>query len=170
MEGIDWYQYHQLCVETTGPALDRFGAALRKAVGVATEQSTPIYAGDMRGSLITAVRLMTDILKQFAHTQLSDSQNEHINWKQTEIRMKEMYFLRLSEIENMQIAAEYVKERIQNLPSPKGQIYHWIYALQGNEKEVERIIRQAKEETWTFSKEDVPKIIELALLGIKKPR
>ncbi len=170
MEGIDWRSYHQLCMEAAGPAVERFAEALRSAVGVATEQSAPIFSGEMKGSLVTALRLMTDILKQFAQAQLTESQQSNISWKETQGRMREMYFLRLAEIKNMEIADEYVKERLQNEPPRKGQIYRWIYSLQGNEEEVERIIRQSAEAIDAFAKEDVPKIMELAVLGIRRPR
>ncbi len=170
MEGIDWEKYHQLCVEATDPTMERFADTLRRAVGVATEQSAPVYSGEMRGCLVTALRQMTDILKQFSQTQLSESQQSQINWKQTENRMREMYFLRLDEIKNMQIASEYVKERLRNTPTQKGQVYYWIHSLRNNKKEMERIIRRTSAETRAFSREDVQKILELELLGIKRPR
>ncbi len=170
MEGIDWNRYHELCIEVTRPAVERFAEALRSAVGVATEQSIPVFSGEMRGSLLTVLRQMTDILKQLSQAQLTQSQINNINWKDTQSRLREMYFLRLAQIENMQIASEYVRERLQNELPQKGQIYHWVYSLQGNEDEVERIIRQTGEAVGEFSLKDVPKIMELAILGIRRPR
>ncbi len=150
--------------------MERFEDALRSAVGVATEQSVPVFSGEMRGSLLTAFMQMTDILKQFSQVQLTERQLNNINWKETQDRLKELYFLRLAEIENMQIASDYVKERLQNELPQKGQIYHWIYQLQGHEDEVDRIIRQTSEAVSEFSAEDVPKVMELAILGIRRPR
>ncbi len=170
MTEIDWKQYEGLCSEMAAPAVERFTDTLRKATVVATEQSIPVYSGAMRGSLVTVLRQMIDILKKLSEARLESSQLEKIRWKHVEDGMRETYFLRLADIKDMYVAREYAACRIQGKTAEKGQMYQWVYSLHGKEKEIERIGRQILEQTRAFAGEDVPKILEAELLGLRRAR
>lgn len=170
MGEIDWKRYAQLCDDASVSAIDRFDQSLRKAAGVATNQSIPVYTGAMKASLVTVLRQMGDILKQLAGRQLSEAEYELIHWKDVEDRMRETFFQRLCAIENMQIAAEYVNTRLMNKPSDQEAVYRWVYRLQSNDDEIRRIVRRTTEAASAFVREDVPRIMELAQLGIRLRR
>ena len=164
MEGIDWKRYTHLCEELTAPAIERFEANLRKAAALATMQSISAYSGAMKGNLITVLRHMTDTLKKLARTQLSKDDQERINWKKVEDRMREDYFERLSMICNLPVVEDYRKARFQNKPCDCEQICQWVNTLWRNEDEVVRIIAQIREETAAFAAENVPRILDVILL------
>lgn len=167
MDGIDWNRYAQICENSSADAIERFAASLRRAVSVATNQSIPIYEGEMRGSLVTVLRRMTDILKRFAAEQMPEQEQKKLRWKDVEDRMREAYFARLSRIGNMQVAVEYVNTRLQGKPSDRAAVYQWVNDLQSDPGEIDRIIRRTSEETGAFAREDVPGIMEVARLGIR---
>ena len=170
MGEIDWKKYAQLCDDASVTAIDRFDQSLRKAAGVATNQSIPVYTGAMKASLVTVLRQMTEILKQLAEKQLSESEYETIHWKDVEDRMRESYFQRLCAIDNMQIAVEYTNTRLMNRPSDQEAVYRWVYSLHNKDREICRIVRRTTEESSAFVREDVPRILELAQLGIRMRR
>jgi hypothetical protein len=164
---IDWKRYVRLCEEASAPAIDRFAQTLRKAAGVATNQSMPVYEGALKGSLVTVLRQMTDILKHMARLQLQEKEYGRIRWKDVEDRMREVFFQRLCAIENMYVATEYVNTRLRNLPSDQEMMYQWVYGLQNKEDEIDRIAGRISAEAAAFASEDVPRIIDLAQTGIR---
>lgn len=170
MGEIDWKRYAQLCDDASVSAIDRFDQSLRKASGVATCQSIPVFTGAMKGSLVTILRQMSDILKQLARIRLSEKEYETIRWKDVEDRMRETYFRRLCGIDNMQIAVEYVNTRLKNRPSDQEAVYRWVYSLQNKDQEISRIVQRTAEEVSAFAREDVPRIMELAQMGIRLRR
>lgn len=165
MQGIDWNKYEQLCEDSVAPVIGRFETTLCRAAGVATKQSIPIYTGAMKGCLVTALRQMTDILKQMAAEKASEEAGDRIRWKNTEERMREAYFERLCGIDGMQIAVEYVNTRLRNQPSDKDGIYRWVGSFQKNDRKISRIVRQVMEASMAFAREDVPGILETAFPG-----
>ena len=170
MSGIDWKRYAQLCDDLNAPAMERFTEALRKSAGVATRQSIPVYTGAMKASLATMLRQMTDLLKQMSESELGEKDLEKIRWNRVKEQMREAWFERLCNVENLPIVADYMNTRIQNRPSDMESLYRWVNSFQGNEKEIARIARRIREETALFEKEDVPAIMELARLGVRAPK
>ena len=168
MSGIDWKRYTQLCEESYTQAIERFALSLRRAAGVATCLSMPVYTGTMTANLVTVLRQMTDILKQLAQKQLTEKEQHSICWRDVEERMREVWFGRLSGIDNLPLAADYVNTRIHNRRSDSDALYMWISTLQSDYSEIERIVGRIREETALFTSEDVPLIMEAAQLGIRK--
>lgn len=164
MEGIDWERYAHLCDDSTEPAIGRFEGTLRKAAGVATNQSIAVYAGAMKGSLVTSLRTMTDILKEFAQSQLSETEQRKINWKKVEDRMREAYFDRLSRVDNLVIASEYVRTRIQNRSAEPEQVYRWVSSFRNPDVQIRRLVGSIREANALFVRVDVPQIMDVALL------
>ena len=170
MGKFDWKQYAHLCEDASASAIDRFAQTLRRASGVATNQSIPVYTGTMKGCLVTVLRQMTDILKHLAKIQLPEEAYDRIPWKSVEDRMRDQFFQRLCAIDNMQIAVEYTNTRLMNRPSDQEAVYRWVYSLHNKDREICRIVRRTTEESSAFVREDVPRILELAQLGIRMRR
>lgn len=170
MVGIDWNRYAQMCEESAGPAIDRFEESLRKSAGMATNQSIPVYMGLMKGSLVTVLRQMTDILEQLAQKQLSKTERKKMHWKELEARMREAYFERLAAIDNMMIAEEYLNTRVRNKPSDYAGVYRWVSSLRNNDKEIRRIASRVREETSAFAKENAPDVLELEMIRMRAER
>ena len=170
MGKFDWKQYAHLCEDASASAIDRFAQTLRRASGVATNQSIPVYTGTMKGCLVTVLRQMTDILKHLAKIQLPEEAYDRIPWKSVEDRMRDQFFQRLCAIGNMQIAIEYVNTRLKNLPQDQGGVYQWVYSLQNDGEEIDRIIQALTREAAAFAREDVPRIMEMAQLGMRLRR
>jgi hypothetical protein len=70
----------------------------------------------------------------------------------------------------MQIAIEYVNTRLKNLPQDQGGVYQWVYSLQNDGEEIDRIIQALTREAAAFAREDVPRIMEVAQLGMRLRR
>ncbi len=170
MTEIDWKQYEGLSVEMAAPAVDRFEETLRKAVVVATEQSIPVFTGTLRGSLVTVMRQMLEILKRFSELQLDSRQVDKIHWKTVEDEMREAFFSRLADIKDLYIAQDYLNYRVKGMPADMDRLYEWVYSLHGKEREIRRFSRQIMEKTKLFAREDVPRIMETELLGIRRAR
>lgn len=170
MSGIDWDRYAQFCEDSYAPAIERFAGTLRTAASVATKLSVPVYAGAMKASLVTVLRTTTDILKQVCEEQSGDAYRKKIRWKTVEDRMRESWIDRLCGIDSLLIAQDYRNTRIQNRASDQEGLYLWISSLQGQEALISRMIRQIYEETALFTRQDVPRIMEFALLGSRTPR
>ena len=158
----------RLCEEKISSAIDRFAQTLRKAAGVATNQSMPVYEGALKGSLVTVLRQMTDILKHMARLQLQEKEYGRIRWKDVgRPDTGGCSILGLCAIENMYVATEYVNTRLRNLPSDQEMMYQWVYGLQNKEDEIDRIAGRISAEAAAFASEDVPRIIDLAQTGIR---
>ena len=99
-----------------------------------------------------------------------EEDREKIHWNKVKTQMREAWFERLCEIENLPIVVDYRNTRIQNRPSDMESLYRWVNSFQGNEKEIARIACRIREETALFEKEDVPAIMELARLGVRAPK
>jgi hypothetical protein len=161
MEEIDWNRYAQLSEEAFIPAIGRFEESLRKAAGMATTQSIPVYAGAMKGSLITAFRQMTEILRKMADS-LPEEARAQICQKAVEDRMRELFFERLSRIPDMQIAVDYRCTRILNKTSDYKALYSWVARLRKDDGEIRRIVQETTDACRRFAAQDVP---ELALMA-----
>ena len=170
MSGIDWNRYTQLCEDIYTPAIDRFADTLRKAAGVATIQSMPIYTGTMKANLVTVFMEMKRILKQMAKAQLPEEEWNRIRWRDVEERMRETWFKRLCGIKNLPIADDYVQTRIYNKSSDSVGLCQWVSSLQKKPSEINHLAGQIFKETALFILKDVPEIMEFAKLGIRKPR
>ena len=170
MSGIDWERYAKLCEESYTPAVERFANSLRAATSVATKLSTPVFAGALKANLVTVLRTMTGILKQVSESQLSGEKQRKIRWRDVENRMRELWFDRLSGIDNLPIAQDYIHTRIQNRPSDLNGLYEWICSLHNKESEIDVLERRILEETALFTRRDVPDLMELAQLGIRLSR
>ena len=170
MGGIDWERYTTLCQKTYMPAIDRFSNMLRTASGVATYQSIPVFAGAMKANLVTILRGMTDILKQMSREYLPQEECESIRWKNVTDRMRETWLERLSRIDHLLIAVDYMQVRLQNKASDYEGLYRWVSSLQNQEDEIRRITERIQEEALAFTRQEVPQILELARLGIRMTR
>lgn len=170
MSGIDWKRYTQLCEESNTQTIERFAISLRRAAGVATYLSMPVYTGTMTANLVTMLRQMTDILKYLAGKQLTEEEQRSIRWRDVEERMREVWFGRLCGIDRFPLAADYVNTRIHNRHSDNDALYMWINTMQNDYSQIEHIVGRIREETALFTSEDVPLIMDAAQLGIRKMR
>ncbi len=155
---INWNYYTDRCSESAALAIDRFKNSLLAACRVATAQSMPVYTGEMKASLITVHREMVELLKrsvQEAGTGLGE-----IRWSAVSDRIREAFFLRLGEIEDMEIAREYVRVRIRKLPPQKDRIFQWVTDLSKDEERVNRLCVQVRKVVAACASYDVPRIMD----------
>jgi hypothetical protein len=124
----------------------------------------------MKANLVTILRGMTDILKQMSREYLPQEECESIRWKTVTDRMRETWFERLSRIDHLLIAVDYMQVRLQNKASDYEGLYRWVSSLQNQEDEIRRITERIQEEALAFTRQEVPQILELARLGIRMTR
>ena len=84
--------------------------------------------------------------------------------------MREAWFERLSRIDHLLIAVDYMQVRLQNKASDYEGLYRWVSSLQNQEDEIRRITERIQEEALAFTRQEVPQILELARLGIRMTR
>ena len=183
---IDWDHYRTCCAEQRAAVLGRFGSTLQKGAGMATVQSAPVYTGQLTASLVTILRQMTDALKMCG---LSDGgSSDRIHGSPADRRVRGMvpggmadaevsgrvsgsrdrlrqavnrrYFSRLSGIEELEIAQEYVRTHFQYQMPRREEMTAWLLSYQGRAGAVQELVRKIDKETESFIREDLPRIVE----------
>ena len=183
---IDWDHYRTCCAEQRAAVLGRFGSTLQKGAGMATVQSAPVYTGQLTASLVTILRQMTDALKMCG---LSDGgSSDRIHGSPADRRVRGMvpggmadaevsgrvsgsrdrlrqavnrrYFSRLSGIEELEIAQEYVRTHFQYQMPRREELTAWLLSYQGRAGAVQDLVRRIDEETDSFIREEVPGIVK----------
>ena len=167
---IDWEQYRTGCQEQRADVLERFGDMLLRGAGVATVQSAPVYTGQLTAVLVTVLRQMTDTLKMNGlstdesaaaeGSKIVSAGRDHCRQE-----MKRRFFSRLSEIEELAIAQEYMKTHFQYQMPRREEMTAWLLSFQGRSSAVQELVRKIDEQTDSFIREDVPKIVEASQRG-----
>lgn len=141
---IDWDCYRTGCAELRSSVLDRFGSMLLKGAGIATVQSAPVYTGQLTAALVTILRQMTDTLKTYSLS-VDDSAEADIFKMKTALRgrfgqdMNRHYFSRLSGIEELAIAQEYMS--VSDAPQRGNDCMAAVF--QGRSSVVQELVRKS---------------------------
>ena len=167
---IDWEQYRTNCQEQRAGVLERFGDMLLRGAGIATVQSAPVYTGQLTAVLVTVLRQMTDTLKMNGlstdesaaaeGSKMVSAGRDHIRQE-----MKRRFFSRLSGIEELAIAQEYMRTHFQYQLPRREEMTEWLLSFQGRSIAVQELVRKIDKETDSFIREDVPKIVEASQRG-----
>ena len=161
---IDWDCYRTGCAEQRSSVLERFGSMLLKGAEIATVQSAPVYTGQLTAALVTILRQMTDTLKTYSLS-IDDSAEADIFKMKTALRgrfgqdINRHYFSRLSGIEELAIAQEYMRTHFQYQMPRREEMTEWLLSFHGRSSAVQELVRKIDEETDSFIREDVPKIV-----------
>ena len=77
--------------------------------------------------------------------------------------MKRRFFFRLSGIEELAIAQEYMRTHFQYQLPRREEMTEWLLSFQGRGAAVQELVRKIDEQTDSFIREDVPEIVEAYL-------
>ena len=165
---IDWEQYRTNCQEQRAGVLERFGDMLLRGAGIATVQSGPVYTGQLTAVLVTVLRQMTDSLKMNGlstdespaaeGSKIVSAGRNHFRQE-----MKRRFFFRLSGIEELAIAQEYMRTHFQYQMPRREEMTAWLLSFQGRSSAVKELVQKIDEQTDSFIREDVPEIVEAYL-------
>ena len=165
---IEWDCYRTDCAEQRSCVLERFGNLLLKGTGVATVQSAPVYTGQLSAVLVTVLRQMTDSLETYSLPTDESADAEVFKIKSPgrdrfRRAMRRQFFSRLSGIDELAIAQEYMRTHFQYQMPRREEMTVWLLSFQGRSSAVKELVRKIDEETDLFIREDVPKIAEAYL-------
>ena len=165
---IDWEQYRTNCQEPRAGVLERFGDMLLRGAGIATVQSGPVYTGQLTAVLVTVLRQMTDTLKMNGlstdespaaeSSKMASTGRNHFRQE-----MKRRFFFRLSGIEELAIAQEYMGTHFQYQRPRREEMTAWLLSFQGRSSAVKELVQKIDEQTDSFIREDMPEIVEAYL-------
>ena len=165
---IDWEQYRTNCQEQRAGVLERFGDMLLRGAGIATVQSAPVYTGQLTAVLVTVLRQMTDSLKMNGlstdespaaeSSKMASAGRNHFRQE-----MKRRFFFRLSGIEELAIAQEYMRTHFQYQMPRREEMTAWLLSFQGRSSAVKELVQKIDEQTDSFIREDMPEIVEAYL-------
>ena len=74
--------------------------------------------------------------------------------------MNRRFFSRLSGIEELAIAQEYMRTHFQYQMPRREEMTEWLLSFQGRSIAVQELVRKIDKETDSFIREDVPMIVE----------
>ena len=183
---MDWDHYRTCCAEQRVAVLERFGRTLQKGADIATVQSALVYTGQLTASLVTILRQMTDTLKLCELSAGGLSDGLHGSPADRRIRgmapagmadaevpgrvsggrnhfrqaMNRCYFSRISGIEELEIAQEYVRTHFQYQMPRREEMTAWLLSYQGRAEAVQELVRKIDRETDSFIREDMPRIVK----------
>ena len=165
---IDWEQYRTNGQEQRAGVLERFGDMLLRGAGIATVQSAPVYTGQLTAVLVTVLRQMTDSLKMNGlstdespaaeSSKMASAGRNHFRQE-----MKRRFFFRLSGIEELAIAQEYMRTHFQYQMPRREEMTAWLLSFQGRSSAVKELVQKIDEQTDSFIREDMPEIVEAYL-------